>query len=88
MCIRDRAGPAAASGRKGRYHTAYLYPQRPHAAEGVAADEVVGVKFHHGGCDHIQEGFDRRVLRVDVYKRQFSTPAANASAKAIHAAVV
>ena len=41
-----------------------IFPQSPHAAEGVAADEVVGIKLHHGGCDHIQEGFDRCVLRV------------------------
>ena len=41
-----------------------IFPQGPHAAEGVAADEVVGIKLHHGGCDHIQEGFDRCVLRV------------------------
>ena len=41
-----------------------VFPQSPHAAEGVAADEVVGIKLHHGGCDHIQEGFDRCVLRV------------------------
>ena len=41
-----------------------VFPQSPHAAEGVAADEVVGIKLHHGGCDHIQKGFDRCVLRV------------------------
>ena len=41
-----------------------IFPQSPHAAEGVAADEVVGIKLHHGGCDHIQEGFDAETLMV------------------------
>ena len=35
-----------------------IFPQRPHAAEGVAADEVIGFELDHGRCDHIQEGFD------------------------------
>ena len=41
-----------------------IFPQSPHAAEGVAADEVVGIKLHHGGCDHIQKGFDACSLPV------------------------
>ena len=41
-----------------------IFPQCPYTTEGVAADEVIGIELHHGGCDHIQEGFDRCVLRV------------------------
>ncbi len=32
--------------------------QRPDAAEGVAANEMVRFKLHHGRRDHIQKGFD------------------------------
>ena len=35
-----------------------ILPQRPHAAECVAADEVVRFKLDHGRRDHIQKGFD------------------------------
>ena len=35
-----------------------ILPQRPHAAEGIAADEVIGFELDHGRCNHIQEGFD------------------------------
>ena len=34
----------------------------PHTAEGVATDEVVGVKFHDGGCDHIKEFLNAHIL--------------------------
>jgi hypothetical protein len=32
-----------------------VFPQRPHTAESVAANEVVGTEFNDGGCDHIEE---------------------------------
>ena len=35
-----------------------ILPQRPHAAECVATDEVVRFKLDHGRRDHIQKGFD------------------------------
>lgn len=41
-----------------------ILPQSPHAAECVAADEVIRFKLHHGRRDHIQEGFDACILPV------------------------
>ena len=39
-----------------------ILPQRPHAAECVAADEMVRFKLDHGRRDHIQKGFDASSL--------------------------
>lgn len=33
----------------------WIFAQCPHAAVGVAANEMIGVKFYDGGCDHIEE---------------------------------
>lgn len=41
-----------------------ILPQRPHAAEGIAADEVIGFELDHGRRDHIQKGFDACSLPV------------------------
>ena len=46
-----------------------ILPQCPHAAEGVAADEVVRFELDHGRCDHIQEGFD--ACRLPALRRCF-----------------
>ena len=35
-----------------------ILPQCPHAAEGIAADEVIGFELDHGRRDHIQKGFN------------------------------
>ena len=39
-----------------------ILPQCPHAAECVAADEVIRFELDHGRCDHIQKGFDACIL--------------------------
>ena len=39
-----------------------VFPQRPHTAECVAADEVVCFKPDDGGCDHVQEFLDMHIL--------------------------
>ena len=35
-----------------------ILSQCPHAAEGIAADEVIGFELDHGRRDHIQKGFN------------------------------
>ena len=39
-----------------------VLPQRPDTAEGVPADEVVGVEFHHRGGDHVEEVLDAHIV--------------------------
>ncbi len=39
-----------------------VFPQRPNAAVGIAADEVVGVKFDYRGGNHIQKFLDSGIL--------------------------
>ena len=39
-----------------------VFPERPNAAVGVAADEVIGVEFDYRGGDHIQKLLDSVIL--------------------------
>ncbi len=41
-----------------------VLPQRPNTAEGISADEVVGIEFDHRGSDHVQKLLDTHVLRL------------------------
>ena len=39
-----------------------IFPQHPHTAVGVAAEEVVGVEFDDARCDHVKEILDFYIL--------------------------
>ena len=41
-----------------------IFSQCPYATEGVAADKVVGIEFHHRGCNHIQKRFARCISHI------------------------
>ena len=43
----------------------WVFAQRPHAAERVAADKIAGFKLHNTGRDHVQKRFEIFGFRID-----------------------